>query len=147
MGGQPGGKMKPDCLTRSWKCFTWQRMELGGTAGPIFPYGKGEGGEEEAHPPVETQGTVWGPLLGAPETTIFLQWRGILPRWSGPGKCAQPGGLSQLAGENERASLPHLFQHRDPRGLSEPLPGGPSSLSPSEPEPEGFSLAALLGPR
>ena len=41
-------------------------MELGGTAGPIFPYGKGEGGEEGAHPPVETPGHSLGPLAGCP---------------------------------------------------------------------------------
>lgn len=106
---------------------------------PVFPYGKGEGGEAGTHTPMETSGHSLGPLLVAPETTIFIQWGRVLPRWSSPGKSAQPGWPSQLAGEDERASLPHHLQHRDPRGLSKPLPGGPSSLVP-----QSLSLRASL---
>ena len=113
-------------------------MEPGGR-GPHLPLGEGTRWRGGIRPPCGNPRAQSGTPCWMPPRQGF-QWRTTLQRWSGPGEGAQPGGLSQLVGENETVGLPCLFQHGDSGG-----PFGALAQWPVVPlSPLGLSLQASL---
>lgn len=93
-GGQPGWENETGLSRKELEMFHLVENGARGTVGPIFPHGKGEGGEEGAHPPPETSGHRLGPLANCPQDNNFPSAENS-PKTERPREeCSQEGSVS-----------------------------------------------------
>lgn len=107
------------------------------------PRGRDEVERQDLTPVWKPEGTVWNPLLVAPQTRILV--KDNAPKMARPRKgCSARRARS--AGRRER-------EGRSPMSLPtwgdfvSPCPVASRPSVPSGPDPAGFSLAAPVGPR
>ena len=145
-GGQPGWKNETRLSHKELGKFRLVEHGTGRPWASPSPGGRDEVERRDPTPMWKPEGTVWNPLLDAPQTRISVEDNA--PEVERPGR-GSSAWRAQPAGRRERDGRPPMSLPT--RGLwgafRSPCPVASRPSVPSGPEPAGFSLAAPVGPR